>query len=79
MGMASRGGFVLIGSCYFALGCAHLVRQHYWSAAIWIGLGLIWFLHGIKASRLDDLSSDTLGLKPGRRVLFSPERIFAQS
>jgi hypothetical protein len=79
VGMSSRGGAVMIWSCYFALGCAHLARQHYWSAAIWIGLGLIWFLRAVKASRLDDLSSDTLGLKPQRRALFSPERIFAQS
>jgi hypothetical protein len=77
--MSSRSSVVMIWSCYFALGCAHLARHHYWSAAIWMGLGLIWFLRGFKASRLDDLSGDTLGLKSKRRVLFSPERIFAQS
>jgi hypothetical protein len=77
--MTSRSSFVMIWSCYFALGCAHLAFHHYWSAAIWTGLGLIWFLRGIKATRLDDLSRDTLGLKPRRQALFSPERIFAQS
>jgi hypothetical protein len=53
--------------------------HHYWAAAIWLGLGLVWFLREIRAARLDDLSSDTLALMPRRRALFSPERIFAQS
>jgi hypothetical protein len=77
--MSSRSSVVMIWSCYFVLGCAHLALHHCWSTAIWMALGLIWFLRGIKATRLDDLSSDTLGLKPHRRALFSPERIFAQS
>jgi hypothetical protein len=77
--MSSRSSVVMIWSCYFALGGVHLALHHYWSTAIWTGLGLIWFLRGIKATRLDDLSSETLGLKPHRRALFRPERIFAQS
>jgi hypothetical protein len=66
-------------SSYLALGCAYLAVRQSWFGAMWLGLGLVWFVRGIKAARLDDLNSDTLGLKPQRRTLFSPDKIFTQS
>lgn len=79
MCMSSRRSVVMIWSCYFALGCVHLALKHYWTAAIWMGLGLSWFIRGNRAARLDDLSSDSIGLKPQSRALFSSSRIFVQS
>jgi hypothetical protein len=77
--MSSRTGLVFTWSSYLALGIACLATRQYWLAAAYMCFGVIWFLRGAEASRLDDLSSDTLGLKPQRRTLFTPDNIFTQS
>jgi hypothetical protein len=77
-GMSYRSSVVvMIWAGYFALGIASLAQHHYWFAAIWLGLGVVWFFRGRKASTLDDLSSKTLGLDstPGPQSPFNPKRI----
>lgn len=71
--MTSRSMTVVIWSCYLALGFANLARHHYWFGAIWLGLGAIWFVRGIKAANLDELNTTTLGLNPVPR----PRSIFS--
>ena len=76
--MSSRSSVVLTWSLNFALGFAYLAQHSYWLGVSWLGLGVISLARGIKATNLDDLSANTLGLNttPRPKSPFSANRIF---